>query len=211
VFTSSYLPNSAHPDDGPRISPERVQPPFLTLPGLKLCYEGMALSNAGSMLPFYCYLAAIPAKPGDVEKLKATIQAELKQKIKEAPDAWEEIDATDPNGKPLRWARLRFASDQPFRVKESDKVNTIPLAAIFDLWVYDAPDWIVLVCWRAPTAAEQPANPPPGGIAAAIAAGQAAGPAGELRLNLSTMPALVAGTLTIGDAAPAPAADDGKG
>src|SRR5580700_1850610 len=40
AFKTSYMENSPHPEDGAKISPDRAQPPFLPLPGFKLCYEG---------------------------------------------------------------------------------------------------------------------------------------------------------------------------
>jgi hypothetical protein len=40
LFRDSYVEDSSHSQDGAKIDPDRVQPPFLKLPGFKICYEG---------------------------------------------------------------------------------------------------------------------------------------------------------------------------
>jgi len=194
IFKNSYLENSAHPEDGARISPDRVQPPFLPLPGFKVCYEGT--NNAsGKALPYYCYLAAVPAQPGDGDKLADELLAALKEKFKETPDVWEVVDAVTPTTKSIQWKKVRVTADQSFRFNEGGKVGPGNLPGVFELWLHEAPGFVVLVAWRAPVSVEgpavwtDPALPQLQGI--------------EPKPDFAKMPALTAGSMTIEAAAPA--------
>jgi hypothetical protein len=201
AFKTSYMENSPHPEDGAKISPDRAQPPFLPLPGFKLCYEGHVPSAEGQP-PFYCYLAAVPAKAGDAAKMAADLQAALKAKFKDVPDAWETVDANTPENKALAWRKIRVTGEQPFRVKDAGKVVSKNLPGVFELWMHDAGDYIVLVGWRAPTAIEGPTGPPP--APAMSPTGVMVQSVQEAKPDFSTMPALTAGTLTIQQPAAAP-------
>jgi hypothetical protein len=197
IFTKSYAEGSEHPDDKGKIAPDRLQPPFLPLPGFKLCYEGMADDpQLGAKAPFYCYLAALPAKPGDADKMAADLQAQLKAKFKETPAEWDALDALTPDGKALQWKKIRVVAEQPFRVRSGEQVASKNVPGIFELWLYDAHEYIVLVGWRAPSSIEGPSG--------SGATSQKAGLAlpTETKPDLQGMPVLTAGTLTI-DAAPA--------
>jgi hypothetical protein len=194
AFKSSYAENSPHPEDGAKISPDRVEPPFLPLPGFKLCYEGH-VDTAEGRPPFYCYLAAVPSKAGDAQKLAADLQAKLKAKFKDTPEEWENVDAITPEGGGLPWKKIRVTGEQPFRVREAAGIAPKNLPGVFELWMHDAGDYLVLVGWRAPTSVEGPSGPPaeptmsPTGVM--IQATQV------VRPDFSTMPALTAGTLKI--------------
>lgn len=204
AFTKSYTEDSEHPQDGEKISPDRLQPPFLALPGFKLCYEGAANDNQYVKLPFYCYLAALPARPGDAEKLAVDLQAQLKQKFDETPAEWESLDALTPEGKALRWKKIRVVAEQPFRFLVGAEIASKNLPGVFELWIYDAHEFIVLVGWRSPSSIDGP-SPPPN-----PAATNPLQPPVELKPDLTAMPVLTAGTLTIEGAAlaaPADAAD----
>ncbi len=194
IFKNSYMENSAHPDDGARISPDRLQPPFLPLPGFKVCYESM-FGVAGKPVPYYCYLAAVPAKPGDADKLADQLMAALKEKFKETPDTWELVDAATPTTKSLPWKKIRVTADQSFRSFDGQKVSPGTLPGIFELWLHDAPGYIVLVGWRVAVGAE--------GAEAWVDPTRPNAPASEPKLDLAKMPALTAGSLTIESAAPA--------
>lgn len=190
VFSKSYTEDSEHKDDGDKIAPERFQPPFMTLPGLKMCFEGTG--KAGSMnLPFYCYLAAQPSRPGDLDKVAADLVAQLKEKYPDAPLTWEEVDCASPDGTSKHWKKLRVVGDQPFRVKQNGKVADERLQGIFELWLFDAEQHVVIVGWRAPTAIEGPTEPPPAGTIVNPLTNQPTKP------DLARQPALTAGTVKL--------------
>jgi hypothetical protein len=184
AFEHSYEPNSSHEDDGGPISPDRLQPPFLKLPGLKVTYEGKATSSAGASLPFYCYLAVQPSQPGGVDKLVGQLEGQLKEKFPKAVGAWQPVDAETPEGRNVHWRSLRIEADQQFFVKSGEKAVPGNMPAIFELWVHDAETHVVIVGWRAPKSIDGPSE----GVA--------------VKPDLSTMPAKTAGTLT-SEAAPA--------
>ncbi len=198
IFKEAYVEDSAHPEDGAKINADRVQPPFLTLPGFKTCYEGHVNDFNNNRVPFYCYLAAVPAKPGDAETLAGELLAQLKEKFKDAPMTWEDAQPDTPEGKPMPWKKIRVTGDQPFHVSATGKNEVMNMPGNFELWMHDAPDYIVLVAWRAPAAVD---GLPP---APFVAQGQKAPPPPPIdRPNLQSMPALTAGSLTIGNAAAA--------
>ena len=189
TFNHSYREDSAHPEDGAKIKPDRFQPPFLELEGLKYCYEAhTADPQSGAKVPFYCYLAALPARPGDAERLAGELQAKLKAKFDSTPDHWEPIDAYSENGKASPWKKIRVESDQPFytSVGETREVKVLP--AIFELWMRDLEDTVVLVGWRTPKSIEGLAPPAKGGDMTPPTKP-------DLSASPTSMPALTAGTL----------------
>jgi hypothetical protein len=168
-FEHSYEATSAHDDDGAVINPERLQPPFLKLPGFKLCYEGTTQSG-NDTLPYYCYLAAEPIQPGGADKLLAQLQAQLKAAFPppkpeaegkgdvEAALEWRPLDADTPEGLNIHWRKIRVEGEQPFMVKTGDKVAPQKLPGIFELWAHDAGEYVVLVGWRAPKSIDAPSE-----------------------------------------------------
>jgi hypothetical protein len=191
IFSESYAPDSPHPVDGQRIRPDRVQPPFLPLPGLKLCYENTAANPEDVKLPFYCYLAAVPAQPGQADKYASDFQARLKKAFPDAPDAWEAVDAESPTGFAVHWRKIRTQGNQPFLVKQGNMLTTKVEPGIFELWLHDAGEYVVLVGWRAPVSINQPA-PDDVKMEAGIIL-----PPDNPKPDMDKYPQLTAGTLTI--------------
>jgi hypothetical protein len=175
--------------DGPKINPQRVQPPFLEIPGLKVCYEG-TYDFEGRRLPFYCYLAVVPGKAGDADKLAAELQAELKKKFPSTPDSWEPVQADTQDGSYIAWKKIRVTADQSFVVQVTGAVPT-DLPGDFELWIHELPDYVVLVGWRAPSSIDGPVAEP------------AKGAPEPKTPDLTKVPKLTAGTLSTGSAAPA--------
>ncbi len=155
IFMDSYVASSGHPDDGEKINPKRLQPPFLNLPGLKLTYETKH-KVGDEKLPFYCYIAEVPAKPGDIDKLAADIQSKLKQKFPDAPDTWDGIDADTPDGFAVHWRRIAVKGDQSFLVKKGNVVQERTMPGVFELWMQEGDGEIVLLGWRSPASIEGP-------------------------------------------------------
>jgi hypothetical protein len=193
-FRDSFVEDSKHRQDGPRIHPQRVQPPFLPLPGFKICYEGSSLDpQAGGRVPFYCYLAALPAKPGDTENLAKELQAKLKDTFKDTPDEYETVDAESPTGKAVQWRKLRVVGDQKFRFVTAKGIDNKDLPGIFELWIREESGYTVLVAWRTPVSVEGQGSAP----AASGPLGALAAPApADAKIDLTLFPALTAGTLT---------------
>ncbi len=196
AYRNSYTPESGHPDDKGRIRPDRLQPPFLTLPGLRICYEGTVNDSTGR-LPFYCYVAAVEG--GDSTAISKDLLAKLKETFKDAPDAWENVDARSPRDRAVPWKKVRVVGDQMFRPGGEDS-EPRPLPGIFELWIHDAEKYVVILGWRTPTAIEGKSSTPPGATNPLIQVSL------EPKPDFSSLPALTAGTLEI----EAPAADAAK-
>ncbi len=198
VFQESYVEGSKHKVDGGPIAEDRLQPPFLKLPGFKICYESVAFDQTpNNRYPFYCYLAALPGNPGDAENLARELQAKLKETFKDAPDQWETVDVESPSGNPIQWKKIRVEGEQPFHYVERAKPISGNLPGMFELWMCEKDNYTVLVGWRVPTIVQGPSTGPiPTSLEALLTA-----PKGNLKLDLATMPALTAGTIVIDEQA----------
>jgi hypothetical protein len=195
VFRTSYREDSAHPIDGPKVHPDRLQPPFLELPGFKICYEGLCNDPSVGRLPYYCYLAAVPGKPGDAENLAKELQAKLREKFKDAPDEWSVVDAETPDGKAVQWKKIRVQGVQPFRFLKDQKMSH-DLPGIFELWICEKADYIVMVGWRSPESVQgPPAGPAPTTLVELLAAPR------DVKLDLASLPGLTAGTISADETA----------
>ncbi len=147
-----YTSTSPHPDDGNVISPRRVNPPFIKIPGLKLCFEETTLDDANNLLPCYLYVGAIPAE--GALPLAPIIEAALKKAFPKAQIAWEEAKIFDPKGQEVVWQKLRLTAEQLFDVKNSGIIEYKQFPAVFELWMRDTQDYIVLIGWRVPDSIE---------------------------------------------------------
>ncbi len=190
IFSDSYTAESPHPDDGAQIRPDRLAPPFLPLPGMKLTYENTATAPDGSKQPFYCYLAAVTSQAGQAERYAGELLTRLKQTFPNAPDAWEVVDAESPTGFAVHWQKIRTSGPQPFLVKKDGQVAVQSLDGLFELWMHDAGDHVVFVGWRTPSAINEPSTgelPSEGGTVL---------PPSDPKPDMDKWPQLTAGTLT---------------
>ena len=196
VFQESYVEGSKHKEDGAKIAEDRLQPPFLKLPGFKICYEGRAYDQTPvKTYPYYCYLAAVPSKPGDAENLAKELQSQLKETFKDTPDQWEGVDVDSPSGNAVQWKKLRVEGEQSFRFKQPSAKQATPsnLPGIFEIWLCDKGDYNVIVAWRVPTALQGPSEVPiPTSLQSMLT-----GVKGNMKLDLGTLPVLTAGTITV--------------
>ena len=96
IFKEAYVEDSARPEDGAKINADRLHPPFLTLPGFKTCYEGHVNDFNANRLPFYCYLAAVPARPGRRRSLGGRIVAQLQEKMEKRAGRGRMLNPTRP-------------------------------------------------------------------------------------------------------------------
>jgi len=149
VFKNSYALDSADPkDDKKVIDPQRIQPPFLPLPGFKLCYESMAAGGPSGSLPYYCYLAATP---GDGAALERDLLDKLKGAFPDSAATWEAVSCDSPTEGSDPWRRLRLEADQRFDIAPANgPVQQKTLAATFDLWHFEGPGVQILMGYRIP-------------------------------------------------------------
>jgi len=198
IMSNSYSTASGHPDDGTKINPARLQPPFLNLPGLKLTYETRHKTADGTRLPFYCYIASTPGKPGDADRLCADFQKRLKQRFPDTPDTWEAVDADSPTGFAVHWRKLRVVGEQPFFVKGGGMVEARNMPGVFELWVHEGDGQIVILGWRSPQSIDGPDE------TKFVTLNNVTLPPDNPKPDLTKWPVLTAGSLVIAEAAATP-------
>ena len=193
-FRKSYLENSPHGDDGEKIRPDRVQPPFLQLPGFRMCYEGNGSDPNAGRVHFYCYLWVIPSKPGDADKMAAEVQTKLAATFKDAKPEWQSVDAYTPDGKAMNWRKIGVEAPMPYpsyrHEEDRKKMPTEDFPSKFELWMYDAPNYLVLIGWRTPISAEGTVTAPKNALAMLNA------PTPD-KLDMTNFPILTAGSMLI--------------
>jgi hypothetical protein len=153
LFKDSYTLTSADPKDMSKvIDPARIQPPFLPLPGFKLCFEATAApkSGGGQAVPYYCYLAAAP---GDGRAIEADLLDKLKAAFPGTNAAWEVVSCDSPTEGSVAWRRIRIQADQRFDIPAwNGPVQQKELPATFDLWHFEGPGVQILMGFRIPDA-----------------------------------------------------------
>jgi hypothetical protein len=156
VMKDGYDRNSAMPGDSKqKIRQDLIAPLFMMdFPGLRMMYQGDMTSKQFERLPIYCYLGE-----GDAVSVKGkfpydTWLARVKNKFPNTK-AWESIDVPTPLGKKLSWKRLVAKGKQEFEIVESNKARPSTMDGAFQLWVYETPQWISILGWRAPTEAAE--------------------------------------------------------
>lgn len=151
VFETSFTADSPHPADGAKIAPQRLQPPFLTLPGLKLTYEAFADGADEKTYPYYCYLATVQGSAGDAGKLADELARQLKMGLP-GGGGWETVECPTPDGgAPLSCRRIRAVGKQLFDAG-TGRARFVPQDGAFDLYLHEAGGWITLVGFRVPAA-----------------------------------------------------------
>ena len=202
AFRRSFVEISPHPDDGERVRADRIQPPFLKLDGFRMCYEGRGNDPNAGVVNFYCYLWAIPSKAGEADKIAADIQTKLNDAFKESKAEWQSVDAATPDGKALSWRKIRVEGPQKFAHyrNQEDKNNkaSAEFPAIFELWMFDTQEYVVLIGWRSPTSVVGVAAPSKDPLELLSRPNQD-------KLDLENLPILTAGSLVIAAPEPAPA------
>lgn len=151
-----------YPTDPPvLVSPYRLNPPFLKIPGLRATLEAPLAGANGDTVPAYCYLAAIDKKQKDAEVPVAQIPKLIVDSLKRAfPDqnpTWRDEQCDTPEiGKGVTWKRLSVTGKQPWAYRgrdAGDNAEETPHIHVhtgsFEVWLNDNhPDWLVLVAWR---------------------------------------------------------------
>jgi|SRR6185295_16098770 len=151
VFTGApFAAGSADPKNQKPVSPERYQPPFLPLPGFKLCFEiAVATKDGSATLPCYCYLAATP---GDGPTIEKGIVAKLKEAFPDQEPAWETVSCEAPNDAaavPCR--KLHLQGEQRFDIVPlNGEIIERQLPGTFELWHIDGPGKHIFIGWRIP-------------------------------------------------------------
>ncbi len=150
----AFNEQSAEPNGQGAVKPERLQPPFLKLPGLKMCYEMPGRAADGSFdSPYYLYIAAVPAgEPApDGKPIEDSVQAQLAAAFNSQPQ-WQEANCPVQNGPMVPWRRITVTGQQKF-LEMNGLDKTMP--AIFELYTREVDGWRLMLAWRYPDKLQQ--------------------------------------------------------
>lgn len=145
-----------------RVSPYRLHPPFMRIPGLRATLEAPLTGNPqGDILPAYCYLAAVEKKQNKAEVPAAQIPKLIVESLKRAfpgqNPAWKDEQCDTPEvGKVITWKKVSVSGPQAWAYRgraedglgeDTPHIHMHP--GTFEVWLNDDhPDWLVLVAWR---------------------------------------------------------------
>jgi hypothetical protein len=149
VFEHSYELKSEDPHDrGKHIAPQILMPPFLINPfGFRRMYEG---SNTDKK-PFYLYVWMYDAeRPKEASGGENAVRNALRAILNDPTADWQAVDADTPDGQTRKWKHLLLKGDQEFEIERSGSLENDRQAGVFDLWLYNAGGWDVMLGWRAP-------------------------------------------------------------
>jgi hypothetical protein len=151
VFAASFNADSPHPADGGKVSPQRLQPPFLNLPNLKLTHEGYVEVEEGKPQPVYCYLSAVQGNAAEASKLADDLARQLRTSLP-GGSGWETVECPTPEGSTLSCRRIRASGKQLFDATppEGGRARFVQQEGKFDLYLHEGNGWITLVGFREP-------------------------------------------------------------
>jgi len=134
--------------NGTPIIPQRIQPPFVQIPGFRFCYEKFVdVVTEHETEPVYCYFGSVPSS----EKKQAVILAEIKRAVarKFKGAVWQDVNLDTPAGRKLPFKKMSVLGIQTFGVHQfGDDIKQLP--GQFDIYVHSSSDIHVVVAFRAP-------------------------------------------------------------
>jgi hypothetical protein len=145
-------PVGGKPVDIRRVKPDKL----VTIPGLKLTYEGF-VENGGVKLPYYCYVGAVAVSTGEIVDRGGKIQAELAaQPQHDTLTNWESFLAKTPDGHENQWMKLRFVNKNQefFTVDKAGQEQFKTMPGVLEVYLHAEPGYGVMIAWRMPTSIE---------------------------------------------------------
>lgn len=92
------------------IPKDRVQPPFLEIPGFQLTFEELRRSGENGMRPISFYVGVQPTDPASLDK----IPADLKKAFPESEISWKVEKVLKPDGSYAEWKSISAAGPMGF-------------------------------------------------------------------------------------------------
>ena len=150
VFKTSF--NADSKIAGESIDARRLQPPFLKLPGFRLCYEAANPSGQGKA-PYYLYLAVVQGDDllSGPDALERQLRSGVLGSITSGTDVWEDVTISTPSDETVEWRRLKAQGEQVFYVPGTDSEFTM-LPGQFEIYLRHFGNQAVIIAWRAPEA-----------------------------------------------------------
>jgi|GEM_PF-5853546 len=144
----AYTTGSLEPNGTDKVNPARLNPPFLTIPGLRVCYETFIPDpTTKEPVAVYWYLGALapgeplpdgkPIEQYAQEKLTAAFAKEQRTPVVESAQLG-----------PVIWMKTTISGNQAFIGPTGASVDT---HAVFEMYSGDVGGWRLVVAFRAPT------------------------------------------------------------
>jgi hypothetical protein len=133
-----------------KISPERVKPMMLKVPGVFCVYDGEAELPENKKAPMACQIAVLSKAEPQVAALPAMLDAGVKMAFPGKSLEWEMVNAETP------WKMIRLEGDQLFDVTTNDgsAPQFTKLPAITEIWSHENDHYQVLLIFKIPQEAE---------------------------------------------------------
>jgi hypothetical protein len=126
---------------------DRVQPPFMDIPGYQITYEQF-VSSASGVRVMSMYFGVTPADRGILDK----IPGDLKAKLQLPNDLfWKTEPVIRPDGSTSPWKSITIQAPQGFYWTNSGRSTPETLDGTFGLWVHEDPKYYVFIGYRFPT------------------------------------------------------------
>ena len=147
VQLPGFLGESPLPADS---GAQRLAPPSIEVPDLKLTFEGAIVDTNGGRLPIYCYLAATAKDPQ--EQLRGQFQSAFSATVVQ----WEEVDCKTPDGGTSKWKRVRGTDENQefYYVDKEQNSSYVPMPTTAEFYFRQEGDLFVVIGWRMPRSIE---------------------------------------------------------
>jgi hypothetical protein len=146
---------------GKPVDLRRVKPgKLVTIPGLKLTYEGF-VDSEGVKLPYYCYVGVIDAQGGQVvEEAALKIHKELAaQRPQDTSMTWQDLRVETLDGSEGDWKKMRAESNQEFFTPDKagqGQFKSMP--GVLEVYLRVEAKSGIVIAWRMPASIENKVN-----------------------------------------------------
>jgi hypothetical protein len=129
------------------IPKNRVQPPFMDIPGFQMTYEQLVASSSGQRV-MSLYFGVTPADPEIVDKIPGDLKAALK--LQDDLTWKNELVVSPDDGRPV-WRSITVQGPQGFYWTNQGLSDPETLDGTFSIWVHEEQKHYVFIAYRFPT------------------------------------------------------------
>lgn len=132
------------------MSPDRIQPPKMQLPGFEFAYEYFAnLGGRDNEHPLYWYFGKVPADTKR-KSVEAKIVAGASKFVAGARPSFVDVAIATPDGSTVPYRKLSVRGKQPFQANP-DVTDVEVRPGQFDVYIHTTPTHHVIVAIRGST------------------------------------------------------------
>ncbi len=131
----------------------RVKPGVVTIPGLKLTYEGFIKDSTEGQMAYYCYVGVTS---GPLQTIATQLHDELAKKFPGAMAGWKDVSCATPEGQTIQCRKLRVLGKQELYYKDKAGKENYPANndGVLEIYLYEKGGQVVIVAWRLPASIE---------------------------------------------------------